>query len=79
MVERLKIEPHFSLADAAARFFPGRAITGRSLYTEIQKGRLRAIKVAGKYVVSASAIADMLKLCQCPDVDSRPGQLAQEM
>jgi hypothetical protein len=56
------IEPYFSLAEAAAKFFPGGKITARSLRTEIENGYLPRIKIAGKLVVSASAIARLLEL-----------------
>ena len=54
------INPHYSLKDAALRFFPGGNITARSLHTEIRHGRLHAIKVAGKLVVDEGAIIEML-------------------
>ena len=59
------IEPHYSLEEAAKRFFPGGVITGRSLRTEINKGFLPRKNVAGKLVTCASDIARMLELKQC--------------
>ena len=60
------IEPHYSLEEAAARFFPGGKITGRSLRTEIDKGHLSRKKIAGKLVTfpdsrrqMEDALADM--------------------
>ncbi len=56
-----ELVPHYALKEAAARFFPDSPnITARSLCTEIRKGNLRPSRVAGKYVVSAEAIEDML-------------------
>ena len=70
-VDRRAVEPHYSLEDAAARFFPGGIITKRSLQTEIDKGRLRAVKLAGKYVVSESAIRELIEgATSCPDQPS---------
>lgn len=72
--EARPVEPHYSLEDAAARFFPGGTITKRSLQTEIDKGRLRAVKLAGKYVVSEGAIREMIeKATSCQDQQNLPG------
>ncbi len=57
----LTVEPHYTLREAVERFFPGGCITVRSLRTEIRKGRLRVTEVAGKFLVSESAIAEMLE------------------
>ena len=67
----MTLEPHYSLAEAVARFFPDGPLTVSSLRTEIRKGRLRVARVAGKYLVSESAIRDMLEACQCR-VDAKP-------
>jgi hypothetical protein len=55
-----KVERHYTLQEAIEHFFPGGYITGASLRTEIRKGRLRATEVAGKLLVSESAIARCL-------------------
>jgi len=65
MSEVYKIEPYYSLAEAAIRFFPGGKITARSLRTEIDNGNLLASNIAGKFVVSESAIAKMVEQKQC--------------
>jgi hypothetical protein len=59
------VEPHYSLEEAAARFFPGSKITARSQRTEIKKGSLLRKKIAGKLVTCASDVAKMLELKQC--------------
>jgi hypothetical protein len=59
------VEPHYSLEEAAARFFPRSKITARSLRTEIKKGNLVRKKIAGKLVTCASDVARMLELKQC--------------
>jgi hypothetical protein len=66
------VEPHYSLREAVERFFPGGHITVRSLRTEIKKGRLRVVEVAGKFLVSESAIAQMLESCGLCRVPERP-------
>ena len=60
----MTVEPHYSLAEAVARFFPHGPLTVSSLRTEIRKGRLRVALVAGKYLVSESAIREMLEKCR---------------
>jgi hypothetical protein len=64
------LEQHYSLDEAADRFFPGGRITGRSLRTEIERGRLPRKKIAGKLVTCESDLALMVKRCQ--DEESRP-------
>ena len=59
-----KVERHYTLQEAIEHFFPGGYITVASLRTEIRKGRLRATEVAGKFLVSESAIAEMLERCR---------------
>jgi hypothetical protein len=59
--QRSVVEPHYSLDDAARKFFPSGNVTSRSLRTEIAKGFLLAIKVAGKLCVSEGAIKEMLE------------------
>jgi hypothetical protein len=59
------LEPHYSLGEAASRFFPGGKITGRSLRTEIGKGFLPRKEIACKLVTCASDIAKMLERKQC--------------
>jgi hypothetical protein len=60
-----KVEPHFTLQEAVERFFPGGHVTVRSLRTEIKKGRLCITEVAGKFLVTERAIAEMLEKCRC--------------
>jgi len=52
---------YYSLAEAARRHFPDGRITARSLRTEIEKGRLRAIKIAGKLIVTDADIEAMIE------------------
>jgi hypothetical protein len=66
-----QVEPHFTLAEAVERFFPGGGITVRSLRTEIKEGRLSVIEVAGKFLVSERALAEMLEKCRCHVADKR--------
>lgn len=54
-------ERYYSLAEAARRHFPDGRITARSLRTEISKGRLHAIKIAGKLIVTDSDIQVMVE------------------
>jgi hypothetical protein len=55
------VEPHYTLRQAVAKFFPGGPLTVASLCNEIQKGRLRATMPAGKLLVTETAIAEMLE------------------
>jgi hypothetical protein len=66
-----RVEPHFTLREAVEHFFPGGHVTVRSLRTEIKKGRLSVTEVAGKFLVSERAIAEMLEKCRCP-VEAKP-------
>jgi len=69
------VEPHYTLKEAVERFFPGGRISVRSLRTEIRKGRLRVTEVAGKFLVSESAIAEMLESCKlCPGASATTAQ-----
>jgi PAB1-binding protein PBP1 len=72
-------EPHYSLAEAAERFFPRSRITGRSLRTEIDKGFLPRKKIAGKLVISATDIARMLELKSCNEQKVRASTSGQRM
>ena len=63
------VEPHYTLREAVARFFPGGQLTVSSLRREIIRGRLHATMPAGKLLVTESDIAEMLKSCA---VVSRP-------
>src|SRR5262249_14565246 len=72
-----KVEPHFTLHEAAERFFPGGHVTVRSLRTEIKKGRLSVTEVAGKFLVTESAIAEMLERCRRCRVKENPETLSQ--
>src|SRR5436190_24371913 len=67
------VEPHYTLKEAIERFFPGGDITMRSLRTEMRKGRLCVTEVAGKFLVSESAIAEMLEACKCRVLEDRQG------
>jgi hypothetical protein len=58
------VEPHYTLRQAVAKFFPGGPLTVASLRNEIQKGRLRATMPAGKLLVTETAIAEMLEKCR---------------
>lgn len=71
----MTVEPHYSLAEAVARFFPHGPLTVSSLRTEIRKGRLRVARVAGKYLVSESAIREMLETCR---VNEKPRDSTSE-
>lgn len=71
-----KVERHYTLQEAIEHFFPGGHITVASLRTEIRKGRLQATEVAGKFLVSESAIAEMLEKCRV--LPSSPILLANE-
>jgi hypothetical protein len=62
----MRVEPYYSLAQAASKFFPGGKIKARSLRTEIEHGNLPYIKIAGKLVVSESAISSMME-AKCRD------------
>ena len=48
----MPLEPHYTLAEAVALFFPRGPLTVSSLRNEIRKGRLRATKPAGKLLVT---------------------------
>lgn len=67
------MEAYYSLEAAAALFFPGGVVTKHSLRTEARKGRLRVTRIAGKDLVSESAIRAMLEACQCPAPEKDPG------
>src|SRR5437764_515325 len=58
------VEPHYTLKEAIERFFPGGQLTVRSLRTEIRKGHLQVAEVAGKFLVTEAAIAQMLECCR---------------
>jgi hypothetical protein len=60
------VEIYFTLEEAAARFFPNGVVTKQSLRTEARKGRLRVTRIAGKDLVTESAIRAMLEACSCP-------------
>jgi hypothetical protein len=68
------VEPHYTLRQAAEKFFPNGPLTAASLRNEIKKGRLHAVMPAGKLLVTESAIAEMLVLCR---VQSRPGSTSK--
>jgi hypothetical protein len=69
-VPALIVEPHYTLRQAAEKFFPNGPLTATSLRNEIKKGRLHAVMPAGKLLVTETAIAEMLVLCR---VQNRPG------
>ena len=59
-----EIERVFTLKEAVETFFPGGTWTVTSLRTEIRKGRLRPMRIAGKLCVTASSIREMLAQCR---------------
>ena len=73
-VPALMVEPHYTLRQAAEKFFPNGPLTAASLRNEIKKGRLHAVMPAGKLLVTETAIAEMLVLCR---VQSRPGCISK--
>ena len=73
-VPALNVEPHYTLRQAAEKFFPNGPLTATSLRNEIKKGRLLAVIPAGKLLVTETAIAEMLVLCR---VQSRPGCISK--
>jgi hypothetical protein len=66
-----RVEAHYTLSQAIAKFFPDGQLTVASLRGEIRKGRLQATMPAGKLLVTESAIADMLEACRCRVVVNR--------
>ena len=73
-VPSLIVEPHYTLKQAAEKFFPNGPLTAASLRNEIKKGRLHAVMPAGKLLVTETAIAEMLVLCR---VQSRHGYISK--
>jgi len=73
-----QVEPYYSLAEAAARFFPGGNITARSPPTEIEHGNLPRIKIAGKLIVCESAIWAMME-AKCRDQKAPGSGSSQHM
>jgi hypothetical protein len=73
-VPSIMVEPHYTLRQAAEKFFPNGPLTAASLRNEIKKGRLRAVMPAEKLLVTETAIAEMLVLCR---VQSRPGCISK--
>lgn len=67
-----RVEVYYTLAEAAARFFPNGVVTKRSLRTEARKGRLVLTRIAGKDLVSERAIRAMLEACTCPGQGKAP-------
>jgi hypothetical protein len=67
----MTVPPLYSLAEAAARFFPG-SLTKRSLRTEIAKGRLQAVKIAGKHLVTEAAVAALINVAVCEATNAAP-------
>jgi hypothetical protein len=65
MTEPARVERHYTLREAVELFFPGGYVSVRSLRTEIKKGRLSVTEVAGKFLVTERAIAEMLEKCRC--------------
>jgi hypothetical protein len=55
----LIVEPHYTLRQAAEKFFPNGPLTASSLRNEIRKGRLHAVMPAGKLLVTETAIGLM--------------------
>ncbi|HZO56741.1 MAG TPA: hypothetical protein VFB63_28785, partial [Bryobacteraceae bacterium] len=62
----MPLEPHYTLAEAVALFFPRGPLTVSSLRSEIRKGRLRATKPAGKLLVTETDLSEMLQACRVP-------------
>jgi hypothetical protein len=67
-----RVEAHYTLKQAAAKFFPDGQLTVASLRGEIRKGRLQATMPAGKLLITESAIAAMLEACRCRAVVNHP-------
>jgi len=59
-----QIAPRYTLQEAVEKFFPQAArVTPRGLAAAVRKGRLRAEKVCGQYLVTEQALADFLNAC----------------
>src|ERR1700730_14442750 len=58
------VEPHYTLRQAVAKFFPNGPLTVASLRNEIQKGRLQATMPAGKLLFTETALAEMPSRCR---------------
>jgi hypothetical protein len=58
------VEPHYTLKQAAEKFFPNGPLTAGSLRNEIRKGRLQATMPAGKLLVTERALVEMLERCR---------------
>ena len=69
-------EPHYSLEQAVAHFFPHGPLTVCSLRTLIRQSKLQAFKVAGKLMVTESGIQEMLS--QCRVIRNRPASTSRE-
>lgn len=59
-----ELERRYTLKQAVQHFFPEGPFTVSSLRTEIRKGRLVVERIAGKMVVTESAIGGMMQLCR---------------
>jgi hypothetical protein len=73
------VEPMYSLAEAAERFWPCGGMTKAGLRTEARNGHLVLLRIAGKDFVTESAIRAMVEACsqrrtprECPAPESRP-------
>jgi hypothetical protein len=63
-VPNLIVEPHYTLRQAAEKFFPNGPLTAASLRNEIKKGRLQATMPAGKLMITERALVEMLERCR---------------
>jgi hypothetical protein len=70
----LVVERHYTLKQAAEKFFPNGPLTATSLRNEIKKGRLHAVMPAGKLLVTETAIAEMLASCR---VQNHPDSISK--
>ena len=71
-----EMERLYSLQEAVDAFFPGGIWTVASLRTEIRKGRLKPMRIAGKFAVTESAIREMRRLCQ--EKPNLPGSISDQ-
>ena len=60
----MALEPHFSLTQAIAKFFPDGPITINTLRKAIRDGQLQATKPQGKLLVTELWLSDWLNRCR---------------
>jgi hypothetical protein len=70
--DMVRLQPRYSLKQAVERFFPNGPLTVGSLRTEIKRGRLQVSRVAGKFLVTEAAIAEMLEACEECQIPEKP-------